>query len=83
MPMQLVLDDDEGISIPLDDCTREAWALQCDRAINAGKLEGWLERVAMCFALSLAECLDSDDGYITRTGRCLAIGGAEISWGDD
>ena len=60
MPMQLVLDDDEGISIPLDDCTREAWALQCDRAINAGKLEGWLERVAMCFALSLAECLDSD-----------------------
>jgi hypothetical protein len=60
MPVQLVLDDEGGISIPLDDCTREAWALQCDRAIHAGKLEGLQERVAMCFALSLSECLDSD-----------------------
>ena len=60
MSMQLVLDDNDGISIPLDDCTCEAWALQCDRAIHAGKLQGLQERVAMCFALSLSECLDSD-----------------------
>jgi len=60
MLVQLVLDNEGGISIPLDDCTREAWALQCDRAMHSGKLEGLQERVALCFAVSLSECLDSD-----------------------
>ena len=60
MAMQLVLDGETGIPIPMDDCLREAWQLQYDRAYCAGKVEGFQERLAACFALSLAECLDAD-----------------------
>lgn len=60
MPMQLVLDDDSGIPIPLDDCVREAWLLQYSRASHTGGMEGFRDRLAACFALSLAECLDAD-----------------------
>ena len=59
MSVQLVLDD-EGISIPLDDCVREAWVLQYNRASLYGVADGLRERLAACFALSLAECLDAD-----------------------
>ena len=60
MPMQLVLDDDGSIPIPMDDCVQEAWVLQYDRALHAGTMDGFRERLAACFALSLAECLDPD-----------------------
>lgn len=60
MPLQLILDDDGGIPIPLDESTREAWQLQFDRAIHSGAIEGLRERLASCFASSLAECLDAD-----------------------
>lgn len=58
--MRLVLDDDSGISIPLNDCVRAAWLLQYDRAAHSGGIEGFQERLASCFAESLAECLDTD-----------------------
>lgn len=60
MQMQLVLDDDGGIPLPLDDCTQEAWVLQYERASDAGAIDGFRERVAHCFATSLIECLDPD-----------------------
>lgn len=60
MPMQLVLDDDNGIPIPLDDCLQEAWLVQYNRASLAGGIDGFRERLATCFALSLTECLDAD-----------------------
>ncbi len=60
MPMQLLLDDDSGIAIPLDDCLKEAWLLQYSRASLTGGIDGFRERLATCFALSLAECLDAD-----------------------
>jgi hypothetical protein len=58
--MQLVLDDDTGIPIPLDDCLREAWLLQYSRASLYGGIDRFRERLAACFALSLNECLDAD-----------------------
>jgi hypothetical protein len=58
--MRLVLDDDSGVSIPLDDCVREAWLLQYARAAHAGGVDGFRERLASCFAESLTECLDVD-----------------------
>jgi hypothetical protein len=60
MPVQLVLDDDGGIPLPLDDCTQEAWVLQYERAAHAGSVDGFRERLALCFASSLIECLDPD-----------------------
>jgi hypothetical protein len=58
--MQLVLNDEDAISIPIDDCIREAWALQYDRAQLSGGIDRFRERLAVCFAISLAQCLDSD-----------------------
>jgi hypothetical protein len=60
MPVQLILDDDGSIAIPLDDCTQEAWVLQQERAFQAGAINGFRERLAQCFAMSLIECLDAD-----------------------
>lgn len=60
MAMHLVLDGETEIPIPVDDCLQEAWQLQYDRAYYAGRIEGFQERLAACFALSLAECLDAD-----------------------
>lgn len=58
--MQLVLNDEEVIPIPLDDFVQEAWVLQYNRASFQGGLDGLVERLAACFASSLAECLDPD-----------------------
>jgi hypothetical protein len=58
--MRLVLDDDSGIPLPLNDVVREAWLLQYNRAAHMGAIEGFRERLASCFATSLAECLDTD-----------------------
>ncbi|WP_445143307.1 hypothetical protein [Dyella sp. Tek66A03] len=58
--MQLVLNDEDAIPIPLDDCIREAWTLQYDRAHHTGAIDQFRERLAVCFANSLVECLDSD-----------------------
>lgn len=60
MPLQLVLDNEGSISIPLDERVQEAWQLQFDRATHAGGAEGLRERLANCFASSLTECLDPD-----------------------
>lgn len=58
--MQLVLNEEDAIQIPVDDCIREAWLMQYDRALHAGSTDRFRERLAQCFALSLAECLDPD-----------------------
>lgn len=58
--MQLVLNDDDAISIPIDDCIREAWTLQYDRAYLSGGIDRFRERLAVCFAISLTQFLDSD-----------------------
>lgn len=56
----LVSDDDDAIPIPLDDCIREAWSLQWERMHQSGEIDRFRERLAICFANSLAACLDSD-----------------------
>jgi hypothetical protein len=58
--MQLVLNDEEVVPIPLDDFVQEAWMLQYNRASFQGAMDGFMERLAACFASSLAECLDPD-----------------------
>lgn len=58
--MQLVLDDDSDVPLPLDAPTREAWLVQCGRAEGAGALDRLKRRLAQCFATSLVECLDAD-----------------------
>jgi len=56
----LVNDEDDPIGIPVDDVIREAWALQYDRACHHGDIERFRARLAICFANSLAACLDTD-----------------------
>ncbi|WP_369929377.1 hypothetical protein [Xanthomonas sp. NCPPB 2632] len=58
--MQLVLDDDSDIPLPLDEPTREAWLVQWGRAELDGGVERLHRRLAQCFATSLVECLDAD-----------------------
>ena len=58
--MQLVLDDDSDIPLPLDEPTRAAWLVQCGRAEIDGATERLRQRLAQCFATSLMECLDAD-----------------------
>jgi hypothetical protein len=60
MSLQLILDSEGSISIPLEESVQEAWQLQFDRATQTGGAEGLRERLAHCFASSLAECLDPD-----------------------
>ncbi|GGA40631.1 hypothetical protein [Dyella nitratireducens] len=79
--MQLVLNDEDAITIPIDDCIREAWILQYDRAYLSGRIDLFRERLAVCFANSLAQCLDSDlqpptssqMAYATAVARELGI----------
>lgn len=58
--VQLLLEDDSDVPLPLNAPTREAWLVQCGRAEGAGSLERLKRRLARCFALSLVECLDAD-----------------------
>ncbi|THD10149.1 hypothetical protein B1806_09640 [Metallibacterium scheffleri] len=58
--MRLMLDEDTGIPIPLDNFALEAWTLQYIRALNSGRMESLMDRLATSFATSLAECLDAD-----------------------
>jgi hypothetical protein len=58
--VQLVLDDDSGIPLPLDEPTRDAWLVQCGRAEIDGGIDRLRRRLAQCFATSLIECLDAD-----------------------
>lgn len=58
--MRLVLNEEEVVPIPLDDFVQEAWILQYKRASFQGAMDGFIERLAACFASSLAECLDPD-----------------------
>ncbi|MEZ2416360.1 hypothetical protein [Luteibacter sp. RCC_6_2] len=58
--MQLVLDDESGISIPLDDDVREAWMAQAARAAASESTDTLRERLAACLAQSISECLDPD-----------------------
>ncbi|WP_307837966.1 hypothetical protein [Dyella sp. EPa41] len=52
--------EDDPIAIPIDDVIREAWTLQYDRAHYDGGMDRFRERLAVCFANSLAACLDTD-----------------------
>ncbi len=58
--MQLVLNDEDTIPIPLDDFIEEAWSIQYARALHSGDVDCFRARLAHCFALSLADCLDVD-----------------------
>lgn len=58
--MQLVLDDDSDIPLPLDEPTRAAWMVQYGRAEIGGNTDRLRQRLAQCFANSLVECLDAD-----------------------
>lgn len=58
--MQLILDDDSDIYIPLDEATRAAWLVQCGRAEIDGAMDRLRLRLAQCFASSLIDCLDAD-----------------------
>ena len=60
MVMQLMLNDEASIAIPVDDFIREAWELQMDRAVESKVVDKFYDRLAECFASSLAECLDPD-----------------------
>lgn len=60
MPVQLILDDEGSILVPVDDCTQEAWMLQFERAAQADAIDSFRERLGQCFAQSLVECLDPD-----------------------
>jgi hypothetical protein len=60
MSLQLVIDEDIGIPIPVDALTQEAWHIQLDRATEQGTFAGFCERLATCFAVTLTECLDAD-----------------------
>jgi hypothetical protein len=58
--VELVLDDDSGIPLPLDESTRQAWLVQYGRAEIGGATATLHRRLAECFALSLVACLDAD-----------------------
>jgi len=58
--VELVLDDDSGIPLPLDESTRQAWLVQYGRAELGGMTASLHRRIAACFALSLVDCLDAD-----------------------
>lgn len=60
MSLKLVLDDFDGIDIPLEDSTLEAWRLQLDRAAQMRNTAALSRRLASCFAESLTKCLDPD-----------------------
>jgi len=60
MSLQLLLDNEDCIPIPMDDSVQEAWQLQLDRALLEGSTEALRTRLAHSFANSLAECLDPD-----------------------
>lgn len=82
MALQLMIDADQGIPIPLDDLTKEAWTLQLGRAAAQGAMESLSVRLASCFATTLAECLDADLKppteaqlkYATAIARDLNVG---------
>jgi hypothetical protein len=58
--MQLVLDDELGIPIPLEDDVREAWMAQAARAAACEGIDALRDRLASCLAKSIDECLDFD-----------------------
>lgn len=60
MPLQLMIDDSQGIPIPLDRLMEEAWSLQLGRAAAQGAVQSLSMRLASCFATTLVECLDPD-----------------------
>ena len=82
MPLQLMIDEGQGIPIPLDDLAEEAWTLQLGRAAAQGGVESLSTRLATCFATTLVECLDADLKppteaqlkYATAIARDLNVG---------
>jgi hypothetical protein len=60
MSFQLVIDEELGIPIPLDNLAQEAWQIQYGRAAEQGTIEGFYQRLGTCFATTLNECLDPD-----------------------
>ena len=60
MPLQLVLDEYDRIDLPIKDSLLEAWRLQFDRAAVTYNTVQLSERVAVCVAEGLTQCLDWD-----------------------
>ena len=60
MSLQLLLDDEWTIPIPITDDLRETWGIQHARSRSVGNAAALSERLADCFALCLTECLDPD-----------------------
>ncbi|HET7562383.1 MAG TPA: hypothetical protein VFJ87_08405 [Rhodanobacteraceae bacterium] len=60
MPLQLVLDEYDRIDLPIKDSLLEAWRLQFDRAAVTYNTVVLSERVAICVAEGLTQCLDWD-----------------------
>lgn len=82
MSFQLVINEELGIPIPLDNLTQEAWQIQYERAAEQGLIEGFYQRLGVCFASTLNECLDPDLKppteaqlkYATAIARDLNVG---------
>lgn len=60
MSLQLVIDENVEIPIPIDQLTQEAWHIQLDRATEQGTFTGLCEHLAKCIAVALRESLDAD-----------------------
>lgn len=58
--MQLVLNEEDAIFIPLDGYIQEVWLIQYSRACGTGELDSFRQRLAHCFAASLTQCLDPE-----------------------
>ena len=60
MLLQLVLDDQWSIPVPMDDRLQEALGMQRERGCRDEFDVAFLERLSMSFANVLTECLDAD-----------------------
>ncbi|MGN2242449.1 hypothetical protein ACFWZU_02945 [Frateuria sp. GZRR33] len=60
MPLQLLFSEDIEVGIPLDPSIQEAWQIQYERSLEAGRAEGFQKRLATSFAQALTDCLDAD-----------------------
>lgn len=74
MALRLLLDDDTAIPIPLDDYSKEVWALQFDRWRYRNCFASLQLRLATCFAVTVDGMLDEDlrlptDAQLSKAGH--------------
>ena len=60
MLLQLVFEDQWSIPVPVDDRLQEALGMQRERACREDFDLAFAERLSVCFASFLTECLDTD-----------------------